>query len=208
MNYIIVGLGNPGQEYEGTRHNTGRIAVDTFYRKFSARGGSASGGDINEWTEDKKIKSEIAKGKVGKNTVLLIKPNTFMNKSGDALRSLVKSKKVAETLVVVHDDLDIPFGKMKMSFNKSSGGHRGVESIIKAIKTEAFIRLRIGISSSTASGKIKKPQGEEEVEKAILGKFKPNEQDMLKKIMKRASEGLEVLVLEGKDIATGMVNSL
>jgi peptidyl-tRNA hydrolase, PTH1 family len=197
MNYIIVGLGNPGQEYEGTRHNTGRIAVDTFAKKV----------DINEWTEDKKIKSETSKGKVGKNTVLLIKPNTFMNKSGDAVKSLIKSKKVAETLVVVHDDLDIPFGKMKISFNKSSGGHRGVESIIKAIKTEAFIRLRIGISSSTASGKIKKPQGEEEVEKAILGKFKPNEQDMLKKIMKRASEGLETLVLEGKDIATGMVNS-
>ncbi|MCX6717643.1 MAG: aminoacyl-tRNA hydrolase [Candidatus Taylorbacteria bacterium] len=204
MNYIIVGLGNPGQEYEGTRHNTGRIAVDTFAKKV----------DINEWTEDKKIKSETAKGKVGKNTVLLIKPNTFMNKSGDALKFKVQSlkskeqiRKFAETLVVVHDDLDIPFGKMKMSFNKSSGGHRGVESIIKAIKTEAFIRLRIGISSSTASGKIKKPQGEEEVEKAILGKFKPNEQDTLKKIMKRASEGLEVLVLEGKDIATGKLNS-
>jgi PTH1 family peptidyl-tRNA hydrolase len=204
MNYIIVGLGNPGQEYEGTRHNTGRIAVDTFAKKV----------DINEWTEDKKIKSETAKGKVGKNTVLLIKPNTFMNKSGDALKSKVQSlkskeqiRKFAETLVVVHDDLDIPLGKMKMSFNKSSGGHRGVESIIKAIKTEAFIRLRIGISSSTASGKIKKTRGKEEVEKAILGKFKPNEQDMLKKIMKKASEGLEVLVLEGKDIATGMVNS-
>ncbi|MFA6430251.1 MAG: aminoacyl-tRNA hydrolase [Candidatus Paceibacterota bacterium] len=197
MNYIIVGLGNPGQEYEGTRHNTGRIAVDTFAKLLG----------VKEWKEDKKIKSEITKSKVGKNTVLLIKPNTFMNKSGDAVRSLVKSKKIAETLVVVHDDLDIPFGKMKMSYNKSAGGHRGVESIIKAIKTEGFIRLRIGISNSTASGKIKKPQGEEAVEKAILGKFKPNEVIEIKKIMKKASEGLEVLLKDGRSIATGFVNS-
>jgi PTH1 family peptidyl-tRNA hydrolase len=95
-----------------------------------------------------------------------------------------------------------------MSFNKSAGGHRGVESIIKAVKTEGFIRLRVGISSSTASGKLKKPQGEKEVEKAILGKFKPTEIDALKKkLSKRASEGLETLVLEGKDIATGKINS-
>jgi PTH1 family peptidyl-tRNA hydrolase len=101
MQYIIVGLGNPGQEYEGTRHNTGRIIVDNF--------GKAIG--VKEWCENKKLKAETAEGKLGKNTVLLIKPNTFMNKSGDALKGLVKSKKVAETLVIVHDDLDIPFGK-------------------------------------------------------------------------------------------------
>ena len=119
----------------------------------------------------------------------------------------MKSKKAAETLVVVHDDLDIPFGKMKISFNKSAGGHRGVQSIMKAVKTEAFIRMRIGISPTTASGKMKKPQGEKEVEMLILGKFKPAEQDGLKKIMKRAAEGLELIVTDGKDIATGKVNS-
>jgi len=196
-NYIIVGLGNPGQEYEGTRHNTGRIAVDTFAKKVG----------IDEWKEDKKIKSEVSKIKIGKHSAILIKPNTFMNKSGDSVRSLIKSKKAAETLVVIHDDLDIPFGKMKFSFNKSAGGHRGVESIIKAVKTEGFIRLRIGISPVSASGKIKKPQGEDAVGDFILGKFKLAEQDFLKKIMKRASEALETLVLEGRDIATGKVNS-
>lgn len=197
MQYIIVGLGNPGQEYENTRHNTGRIIVDAFGKSIG----------VKEWEENKKLKAETAEEKLGKNIVLLIKPNTFMNKSGDSLKGLVKSKKAAETLVVVHDDLDIPFGKMKMSFNKSAGGHRGVESIIKAVKTEGFIRLRVGISASTASGKLKKPQGEKEVEKAILGKFKPAEIDALKKLAKRASEGLETLVLEGKDIATGKINS-
>jgi len=200
MNYIIVGLGNPGQEYENTRHNTGRIAVDTLAKKI--------GLDFDEWKEDKKLKSEVAKTKIGKNTVLLIKPNTFMNKSGDAVRSLIKNKKQAETLVVAHDDLDIPFGKIKISFNKSSGGHRGVESIIKAVKTEGFIRMRIGISPITGGGKMKKPSGEKAVTDLILGKFKPTEQEVLKKIMKNAALGLESIVVDGRDVATMKVNSL
>ncbi|MFA5934616.1 MAG: aminoacyl-tRNA hydrolase [Candidatus Paceibacterota bacterium] len=208
MNYIIVGLGNPGQEYEDTRHNTGWMAVDALVKRISAKGGSASGGGAEEWKEDKKIKSETAKAKIGKNTALLIKPKTFMNKSGDAVRSLVKTKKVAETLVVVHDDMDIPFGKIKLSFNKSSGGHRGVESIIKAVKTEGFIRMRVGICPTTASGKLKKPQGEEAVIKLILDKIKAKDLDDWKKIMKRAGEGLELIVSEGKDKAMGYINSL
>ena len=197
MNYIIVGLGNPGTEYEGTRHNTGRMAVEALAKRIGE----------TEWKEDKKLKAETLKTKIGKNTAVLVKPNTFMNKSGNAIGPIVKSKKAAETLVVVHDDRDIPFGKMKISFNKSAGGHRGVQSIIKAVKTEAFIRMRIGISPTTASGKMKKPQGEKEVEMLILGKFKPGEQDGLKKIMKRAAEGLELIVTDGRDIATGKVNS-
>jgi len=200
MNYIIVGLGNPGQEYENTRHNTGRIAVESLAKKI--------GLDLNEWKEDKKIKSETAKVKIGKNTALLVKPNTFMNKSGDAVKSLVKNKKAAKTLVVAHDDLDIPFGKIKISFNKSAGGHKGVESIIKAIKTEGFIRMRIGISPVTGGGKMKKPSGEKAVTDLILGKFKPNELDVLKKIMKNAAVGLESIVAEGRDVATMKINSL
>lgn len=196
MNYIIVGLGNPGQEYEGTRHNTGRMIVEHFAKSLG----------LEDWKEDKKTKSEIIEGKVGKNSVLLVKPNTFMNKSGDAVKVLVKSKKAAESLVIIHDDLDIPFGRMKLSFNKSAGGHRGVGSIIKAIKTEGFIRLRMGISPATPSGKIKKPQGEKEVGDFILGKFKPKEILEFKKLTKKTSEGLEVLIKEGKEIAMGLVN--
>jgi PTH1 family peptidyl-tRNA hydrolase len=199
MNYIIVGLGNPGEEYLNTRHNTGRMAVEALAKKIGVE---------EEWEEDKKIKSETVKSKLGKNTVLLVKPNTFMNKSGDAVKSLVKSKKAAETLVVVHDDLDLPFGKIKISFNKSAGGHRGVQSVIKAVKTEAFIRMRIGIAPVTPSGKMKKPQGEQAVIDLILGKFKPAEQDAWKKIMKKAADGLESIVVDGRDVATGKINSL
>ena len=164
MNYTIVGLGNPGAEYEGTRHNTGRIAVDTFAKKVG----------VKEWKDDKKANAEIAKIKVGKNTALLMKPNTFMNKSGNAVGKFIKSKKAAETLVVIHDDMDIPFGKIKLSFNKSSGGHRGVESIMRAVKTEGFIRMRIGISPANAKGIVKKPQGEKAVGDYLKEKvFKP-----------------------------------
>jgi len=198
MNYIVVGLGNPGEEYENTRHNTGRIAVDTFAKKI----------DVDEWKEDKKIKSEVAKSKLGKNTVLLVKPNTFMNKSGDAVKGLVKTKKAAETLVVVHDDLDLPFGKIKISFNKSAGGHRGVQSVIKAVKTEAFIRMRIGIAPVTPSGKMKKPTTEQGIIDLILGKMKPGDIDAWKKIMKKAADGLESIVTEGRDVATMKINSL
>ena len=164
--------------------------------------------DSSEWKEDKKLKSEVAKTKIGKNSALLIKPNTFMNKSGDAVRSLVKNKKQAETLVVIHDDLDIPFGKIKISFNKSAGGHRGVESIVKAVKTTSFIRMRIGISPTTASGKMKKPSGEKDVANLILGKFKPSEIESLKKIMKNAVMGLELIITEGREVATMKINSL
>ncbi len=198
MNYIIVGLGNPGEEYIGTRHNTGRIAVEALADKI----------DSDEWKEDKKLKSESVKIKVGKNTAILIKPNTFMNKSGEAVKSLIKSKKAAENLVVIHDDLDLPFGKIKISFNKSAGGHRGVQSIIKTVKTEGFIRMRIGISPVTPSGKMKKPSGDKDVTALILGKFKPAELDGLKKIMKNAVMGLESIISEGREVATMKINSL
>jgi len=197
-NYIIVGLGNPGEEYVETRHNMGRMVLDAFINKNA----------WSEWKMDKKTNSLISDGKMGKSKVLLLKPETFMNKSGEAVKPLVKTKKAAETLVVIHDDLDLPLGKIKISFNKSSGGHKGVESIMRAIKTEGFIRLRLGISGETASGKIKKPQGEEKVIDAILGDFKKTESDELKKVIKKSVIALELIVKEGREKATSMLGTL
>jgi peptidyl-tRNA hydrolase, PTH1 family len=162
----------------------------------------------SEWKMDKKTNSLISDGKMGKSKVLLLKPETFMNKSGEAVKPLVKTKKSAETLVVIHDDLDLPLGKIKISFNKSSGGHKGVESIMRAIKTEGFIRLRLGISGETAGGKIKKPQGEEKVIDAILGDFKKTESDELKKVIKKSVIALELIVKEGREKATSMLGTL
>lgn len=197
-NYTVVGLGNPGDEYVETRHNMGRMVLDAFVKK----------NDCVDWKEDKKLKSLVSNGKVGKNKAVLIKPETFMNKSGEAVKSLIKSKKAAATLVVIHDDLDLPLGKIKISFNKSSGGHRGVESVIKAVKTEEFIRLRMGISGETAGGKIKKPQGEEKVIDAILGEFKESEKLELKKTIKKAVVALEMTIEMGWSKAASLLGTL
>ncbi len=197
MPYIFVGLGNPGAEYEETRHNTGRILLSWFGKSVSA-----------EWKEDKKLNAEVAKVKVGKSLVTLILPNTFMNKSGNSIKQLVPSIKAAEKMMVIYDDLDLPFGKGKISFNKSSGGHRGLESIIKSIKTEKFSRIRVGISPVTPSGKIKKPKGEEAVTKVILGKFKPEELAQLRKFSKMVNETLEAFVSQGLEKALTRFNWL
>ncbi len=195
-NYIIVGLGNPGQEYESTRHNTGRICVDAFAKK----------NEFNDFAFDKKVKGLVADGKIGKNKVTLLEPETFMNNSGNAVKYFVKTKKDALGLVVVHDDLDLPLGRFKISFNKTSGGHRGVESIIKAVKTTEFVRVRVGISKATASGKIKKPTGEKDVLDFIIGKFTKNDFEEMKKVAKDVSDALKMIIEEGKDKAMGEFN--
>jgi PTH1 family peptidyl-tRNA hydrolase len=196
MTWVIVGLGNPGEEYDGTRHNTGRMAVEQF----------ATDSDIEGWKENNAAKATIAKGAVDKNTVTLVLPDTYMNKSGAAVLKFVKSVKAAEKMVVVYDDLDLAIGTMKVSFDRGSGGHKGIESIIRAVKTKKFTRVRIGISPSTAVGKLKKPQGEEEVGKFILGTFKPAEQVMLKAVFKKASEAVATIIAEGPGIAMNRFN--
>ncbi len=183
MPYIIAGLGNPGEEYQFTRHNTGRIILEHIKKA----------NDFSEWKLDKKLNALVSKGKIENEKMTLVEPETFMNRSGNALKPLIASEKKAEKLIVIYDDLDLPLGTMKMSFNRGSGGHRGLESIIKALKTEKFARIRIGISPSTPKGKAKKPQGEQAVEKCILGQFKKPELDTLKKQAKKINEALKVV---------------
>jgi len=195
--YTIVGLGNPGEEYESTRHNTGRYVLLHFLKTF----------DFPDMVFNKKYQSLASEGKVKKEKVLVLFPETFMNKSGASISSLITSKKKAESLVVVHDDLDLPIGKIKISFNRGTGGHRGVLSIVKTLKTEGFVRIRVGISPASPSGKIKKPKGDRDVEKHILGKWKPPEIEALKKVSKKITGALEVLVTESKEKAMSEFNS-
>lgn len=191
MAYIFVGLGNPGEEYTNTRHNTGRIILSFLAKTFGS----------DDWKFDKKLNAEVVKIKIGKSPVTLVNPDTFMNNSGKAVKPFITSVKSAEKLVVIYDDLDLPFGKMKISFNKSSGGHRGVESIIKSIKTEKFVRVRVGVSPTSPTGKIRKPQGEDRVMKHILGKFKSEEMLELKKMSKKILEAMEIFVDSGLEKA-------
>ena len=197
MSYVIVGLGNPGEEYAGTRHNAGRIMLEFFRKKH----------DFSEWEKNGSLDALVSTGKVGgKAAAKLVEPETFMNKSGASVKPLVKSEKAAEKVIVIYDDLDLPLGRFKISFNRSSGGHRGLESIIKNLKTEAFLRIRVGISPSTPMGKLKKPSGDKAVEDFILGQFKKPELDDLKKLSKAVNEAIETLVLEGREAAMNSFN--
>lgn len=191
MSYIFVGLGNPGEEYEKTRHNTGRMLLEFFAKEVEAP----------EWKTDGKLNARVTKVKVGKSPVTLVLPETFMNNSGKSVKPLITTIKGAEKLVVIYDDLDLPFGTNKISFNKSSGGHRGVESIIKALKTEKFARVRVGIAPTSPTGKIRKPQGEDKVMKHILGQFKPEEMLGLKKLSKKVTSALTTFVTSGLEKA-------
>ena len=196
MQYLIVGLGNPGEEYADTRHNTGRMVVEAFRKK----------NDFPEWTTDKSLKALVSKGSWNKDKVTLLMPDNFMNVSGKSVAPLVKSAKDAERTLVVYDDLDLPIGGMKMSFNRSSGGHKGVESIIKALKTKAFARLRVGICPTTPTGKPRKPKGDDAFLDFIVGPFKKAELDEIKKVTKKGAEALGYFLEDGREIATGKVN--
>lgn len=176
---LVVGLGNPGEEYEKTRHNTGFILVSMIQKKL-----------------DEKTNLKIK----------FLKPDTFMNNSGRAVASLVKSKKDLKDLVVIYDDMDLPLGKIKLSFNRSSGGHNGLNSIIKSLKSEEFLRIRIGVSPSTPSGKIKKPSGEKAVLNFLLGEFKKPELEILKKVSKKVAEAVEIIFTESKEKAMSLYN--
>lgn len=192
MSFIIVGLGNPGQEYEETRHNAGRMAVELL---------------SDDWSDDKKTHSLISKAKIGKKLAALLLPETFMNKSGEAVKSLVKSVKAAGELVVIRDDLDLPLGRVKMTFARGAGGHRGVESVARAVKTDKFYQIKIGISPATPKGKVKKPQGEDKVQKFILSKFKPDELKILKKVNQKIAAGLELLLNKSPEAAMNELNT-
>lgn len=210
--YIIVGLGNPGSEYKNTRHNVGRIVVENFVKNAEAIAlkrdskKAAKSTSFEEFKFNKKYNAQAATGEINREKVLAILPETFMNKSGRALETLVTSAKKAEKLIVIHDDLDMPLGKMKILFNRGSGGHKGIESIVRSIKTEAFTRLKVGICPTTPTGKPKKPTGEKLLD-FIVGPFKPAEFDEIKKVAKQASEALYVLVSENRERAMNEFNS-
>ena len=159
---LIVGLGNPGKEYEGTRHNAGRIILEKITKA----------NDFSEWKDDMKLKSFRSKGELSGEKVEFLLPNTFMNNSGVAVCQIIDNPKKLKNLVVVYDDMDLPVGSLKISFNRSSGGHNGLESVIKKVKSREFVRVRIGVCPVTPTGKFKKPKGEEAVLKFLLGVFK------------------------------------
>lgn len=193
---LIVGLGNPGEEYKNTRHNTGRIVLENI----------AKSNDFCEWKKNLKLKALSSKGEVGGVKFDFMLPEIFMNNSGVSVSQIITDKKKLKNLIVVYDDIDLPIGYFKISYNKSSGGHNGLDSIIKKVKSKEFIRIRIGVSPTTPTGKTKKPKGEEAVLKFLLGKYKENELGEIKKISKKVSQAIEMISKEGKEKTMTLYN--
>ncbi|MFA5997995.1 MAG: aminoacyl-tRNA hydrolase [Candidatus Paceibacterota bacterium] len=197
MALVIVGLGNPGKEYEKTRHNAGRNAVELI----------AKNNGFDDFVFNKTVKALVSKGAIEGENATLVLPETMMNLSGKAVVAFVKSPKAAKNLLVIHDDLDLPLGTIKMVFARGSGGHKGVESVMRAIKTDAFARIRIGISAPGKKNQAKKVSGEEKVIKQVIGKWRPAEEAAVKKVLKKAAEAARLFASEGIESATMFANT-
>jgi peptidyl-tRNA hydrolase, PTH1 family len=175
---LIVGLGNPGEKYEKTRHNAGFLALDKLRKKYS----------FPEFEFSKKFNSEISKGSICQKNVFLIKPQTFMNESGTAVRAFLNFHKLSvEDILVIHDDLDIIFGEIRLAFDSRSAGHNGVQNIIDQLGTQKFKRIRIGIG---------KPPSEKvacylSAHDYVLEKFFPEELNALESMTERIVEEVE-----------------
>jgi len=192
---LIVGLGNPGKKYENSRHNMGFMVVDALARKW--RKGRV------KWGEDRESKSLIICSKLPIANyplpIILAKPQVFMNASGFAVKSLITNYKLPITnLWVIHDDLDLPLGKIKIVKGRGAAGHHGVESIIRELKAADFLRFRIGIGRPLKNGKwevgagnlVNKNVKHKEVEEYVLGSFSGKEMVEAEKVIKKAVEAV------------------
>ena len=183
-----------GKEYVGTRHNIGRTMVMSWV--------IAQHGEL---VAAKRYSGLLWEGSVGGETVRAFVPECYMNQSGGPIGKIVTSKKQAATLMVVHDDLDLPLGTVRVAFARGAGGHNGVASIIKSLKTDAFVRIRVGISPSVR-GVIKKPVDADHVHDWVLGMFSKKEQGILKDVEKKVHASLSHIVEKGVESAMNTYN--
>lgn len=183
---LIVGLGNPGKEYEKTRHNAGFLVVDTL----------ASLANLS-WKSG--FKGEVAKGKIGGEDVVLLKPHTYMNLSGDAVIEALNFYKLdaKESLWVVHDELDLPVGALRISVGASPGGHNGVKSVLSHAGTQDFARFRLGIG---------RPEGQIPVEDYVLQSFRLEEEPAARETVEKAAKAIEAALKEGLTAAMNKYN--
>jgi len=177
---LIVGLGNPEKKYNHTRHNIGFKIVNILAEK-------------EKWKKSKKVECEYIKKQINNKDVELIKPMTFMNNSGKAVRYAQKKHNIpVEKIIVIHDDIDLPVGAIRISKNSSSAGHKGVQSIIQELGTKKFVRLRIGIRSKTNGFIPKIP-----TEKFVLKKFSLQEKKLIKKAVNLSVQAISFALEKG-----------
>jgi len=185
--HLIIGLGNPGNEYRDTRHNVGRETATAF-------------GTVEKFPKfifHKKWNALVSERRTSEERVVLLLPETMMNRSGTAVAPAARMFKVKpKDVYVIHDDADIVLGSTKLSFNKHSAGHKGVESVIRALKTRKFWRFRIGIA-----GKRDIP-----AEKLVLKNFTPEETRTMRRVTKKTTDALARAIAEGPERATNEYN--
>jgi PTH1 family peptidyl-tRNA hydrolase len=206
---IIVGLGNPGNEYQDTRHNIGFMTIDKLAKELTA--------ETVSWKEDGKFNALVAK--IGE--VLLVKPITFMNSSGIAVSSIMRYYKLTPSDVwVIHDDMDLPIGKIRIRQKGSSAGHRGIDSIIAELKTDVFVRFRLGIgrgklfskgdsdTSDIEKGNAGKAQHQRHKWDIsfVLSRFSQGEAGTLKHLIKNGTAAVRIALSEGLDKAAMRFN--
>jgi PTH1 family peptidyl-tRNA hydrolase len=181
---IAAGLGNIGEKYEKTRHNAGFMVIDSFVDELKK-----NGADIN-WKEDKKLGALIIKITYKSIPVLLIKPTTFMNLSGEAISKILNFfKETPENLIVIYDDIDLPLGNIRVRKEGSAGTHNGMRSIIQNLQTEKIPRIRIGTESRGTLS----PQ-EQDLHSFVLTKFNKEEQQLIGEAVKEAVKELKKLI--------------
>ena len=177
---IIIGLGNPGEQYKNTRHNVGFMAVDEYAKK----------NNFPDFKLQKKSNALVSE----KDDILLAKPQTFMNESGKAVKALTSNKE--SDLIVIHDDIDLPVGKIKIVKERGSAGHKGVESIINNIGNDGLVRIRVGIGSANKT----------EAMKIVLKNFSADEQKTINETLQKVTEALEVFMKNGLEKAMNQFN--
>lgn len=183
--YIFVGLGNPGVRYDSTRHNIGFEVIDHFSRTHHIP------------VRKIKHKALIGEGRINGEQVVLIKPQTYMNLSGESLQSIIRFYKIPlENLVVIYDDIDLETGKIRIRQQGGSGTHNGMRSILSHLNSEGFPRIRMGVG--------KPLQGD--LADYVLGRFRPEEIPLMENAIVRASEALECIVKDGLQKAMNRYN--
>jgi len=184
--YLVTGLGNPGREYRENRHNVGFMAVDHFSRELGIP------------IDRMQSRALVGMGRVGDNRIILAKPQTFMNLSGQAVIQLVHFYKIPlENLLVIHDDLDLPLGSIRLRPDGGPGGQKGVASIIQALGTQRFSRLRIGIG---------RPPGRMDPAAYVLQDFSKADLEILTMILDTAAKAVMTFLLEGTQAAMNRFN--
>ena len=192
MPRLIVGLGNPGAKYERTRHNIGFEIVDALAKRFP---------DV-ALAENKRFQGAVGEFRSGGERIVLIKPTTYMNKSGQAVRAVLDWYKLdPDTVLVVYDDMDLPTGKLRMRLSGGAGGHNGMKSIISHLGTKDFPRLRVGIGSTE-----KGDERDSAVVSHVLGRFSPEDRKIVDAVIPMAADAIDFSLRKGVERSMNLYN--